>query len=76
MLYCILYWCCRGGKWNIVRSLWIMAKKKIGSGCQEIRRTFALRLELFRALKVALAAHKMFFRHILLLISDSSDEPQ
>ena len=53
-----------------------MAKKKLVPVAKKFAALFALRVELFRALKMALAAHKMLFRHILLLISDSSDEPQ
>ena len=51
VLYYDLYWGCRGGEWNIIRSLWIMAKKKLVPVAKKFAALFALRLELFRALK-------------------------
>ena len=59
-----------------MRSIWIMAKKKLVPVAKKFAALFALRLELFSALKLTLAAYKMLFPHIVVPMYDSCDGSQ
>ena len=59
-----------------MRSIWIMAKKKLVPIAKTFAALFALRLELSSTLKLNLAPYRMVLPHMFVLMYDSCDESQ